>query len=467
MSLLKGQKNPSAEKSTSRHYRPLAFADLKDQELVAIYNVSPIKKIAEGAAVTEAESQQDCAYVVMSGSVRLVSKNSTTTLAGLGRGEWFGRLGVSEPLPYRVIAAEPSTVLQITATALQQLSSNVQAAVNVALSNSILKTFRVLAQGVEQTNQKLDALADYTQNLGDGRIELTKAFIGRYVGDIPRLPSAVSDLAVRMLDDRTSPSEVADGIKRDPSLAALVLQTVNSPYYGLRTKIPDYYRACLLLGFNNIYRLVLTKSVQGIMPDTAESREVQQHSYIVSVLAHEIALLSGKVPAPLAATLGLLHDLGHGAVLLFKQRHPELNTSFDLLDKSAVGAGLLAKWELPASIVSVVEQQNRSAYESPEQIVPENRYAIGALYLAHECYELATKGANESSSRMYAKEYLADLGFSHSSLEDFYREKLYPGILADQKCLPDPIRRILSIRNADEQAEQTVEAAGDNVASEG
>jgi len=53
MSFLKGPKNPSAEKNTSKHYRPQAFLALKDQELVAIYNVSPIKKLAEGAVVTE------------------------------------------------------------------------------------------------------------------------------------------------------------------------------------------------------------------------------------------------------------------------------------------------------------------------------------------------------------------------------------------------------------------------------
>src|SRR5262245_47132343 len=135
MSLLRGQKNSSAEKNTSRHYRPLAFAALKDQELAAIYNVSPIKKLPEGAVVSEAESQQDCAYVVMSGLVHLISKGSARILADLGRGEWFGRLGVTEPLPYSVIAAEPSTVLQISAAAMAQLPANIQISVNMALSN--------------------------------------------------------------------------------------------------------------------------------------------------------------------------------------------------------------------------------------------------------------------------------------------------------------------------------------------
>jgi HD-like signal output (HDOD) protein len=260
-----------------------------------------------------------------------------------------------------------------------------------------------------------------------------------------------------MLDDRTTPADVAEGIKRDPSLAALVLQTVNSPYYGLRTKIPDYYRACLLLGFNNIYRLVLNKSVQAIMPETKEFQAIQQHSYLVSVLAHEIALLSGKMPPALAATLGLLHDLGQGALILFKQRHPQLATSFDLLDASAVGASLLKNWELPDSIVNVVEQQNRSAFESPAQMTPEYRHALGTLYLAHECSELITKGASQPSLRIYTKEYLADLGFSQPSIEGFYRERLYPGIVADQKCLPEPIRKILSIKIPDEQADHTAE----------
>src|SRR5262245_44923195 len=122
MSFFKSVQNTPVE-NTNKMYRPLAFVDLKDEELVAVYNVAPVKKVVEGAIIAEAEAQQNTCYAVMSGSVRLISavKGSTRTLSVLGRGEWFGRLGTPETLPYTVAAAEPSTLLQITASAMLQL----------------------------------------------------------------------------------------------------------------------------------------------------------------------------------------------------------------------------------------------------------------------------------------------------------------------------------------------------------
>jgi HD-like signal output (HDOD) protein len=208
-----------------------------------------------------------------------------------------------------------------------------------------------------------------------------------------------------------------------------------------------------LLGFNNIYRLVLDKSIQGIMPRTEESRAIQEHSYVVSVFAYEIARLSGKVAPPLAVTVGLLHDVGKSVVLLFKQRHPELATSFDLLDPSAVGAGVLASWRLPTDIVKIVEEQSRFAYTSPDQMSQEYRHAIAALYLAHGCCNLLTENVNESTPGIFADEYLADLGFQSSSLKDFYLEIVHPAIVKEKKSLPEPIRRILSLGSSDDQME--------------
>jgi hypothetical protein len=58
---------------------------------------------------------------------------------------------------------------------------------------------------------------------------------------------------------------------------------------------------------------------------------------------------------------------------------------------------------------------------------------------------------NESTPGIFANEYLADLGFLNSSLKSFYLEKVHPAIVKDQKSLPEPIRRILSLGNGDEQ----------------
>jgi HD-like signal output (HDOD) protein len=231
-----------------------------------------------------------------------------------------------------------------------------------------------------------------------------------------------------------------------------VLQTVNSPYYGLRSKILDYYRACLLLGFNNIYRLVLDRSLQGIMPDTGEFRAINQHSYIVSVFAQQIAMLSGKIAAPTAATIGLLHDLGKSALLLWQQHHPKLATSFALLDPSAIGSSLLESWELPPAIVKVIGLQGWSAFAPPERLPQEHASPISVLHLAHACSDLLN-GNENATEPVFTSEYLAALGFPGLSLRDFYIEKVHPGLLKDQKGLPEPIRKILFVRTADTEEE--------------
>ena len=57
----------------NRPFRPLAFADMTEGELVATHNIAPIKKFSEGTAVAEGEAQQNGCYVVINGSLRLVS----------------------------------------------------------------------------------------------------------------------------------------------------------------------------------------------------------------------------------------------------------------------------------------------------------------------------------------------------------------------------------------------------------
>jgi HD-like signal output (HDOD) protein len=458
MGLIKPVINPSAEKSTSKLFRPPAFAALKDDELVAIYNIAPVKKLAEGAALAAADTQK-CCYAILSGSVRLVSPASTSTkpLATLAAGEWFGQLETPKAWPYTVIAETPCTLMQISPAAMQQLPAKVQAAISASLANSMHELCRVLAEDAQAVTQKLDALTDHTHTFVESRIALTKSFVGPYLNEIPKLPPYATDLAMKLLDERTTPQEVAEDIKRDPSLAALVLQTVNSPYYGLRTKILDYYRALLLLGFNNIHRLVLAKSLQGLMPDTEEFHAIHQHSYVVSLFAHEIAMLSGRINAPMAGTLGLLHDLGKGAVLLLKQRHKELVGSLALVDPSAVGANLLANWQIPAGIVSVIEQQSWSAFVPPEHLPKEHRPAIATLYLAHGCCDLLAENTIETTPQIFTGEYLAELGLPRSSTKEFYREKVFPAIVKNQKCLPEPIRKMLAIGNANGDIEQTAE----------
>jgi putative nucleotidyltransferase with HDIG domain len=430
--------------SSATLYRPLAFASLSDQELVSVYS-SPIRKYAKGETIVDTAGPCSSSFVILSGTARISwSAKDCDTLAELERGEWFGRIGGNEALPFTVSAIEASTVMNLSATTVKNLPARVQSAIHEALLGSTLKAFRTINQQARRTGHSLREIVGFQTRTAARAAAATATFISRYLAEIPKLPPYANNLAIKLLDERTTPQEVADGIKQDPALAALVLQRVNSSYYALSSKVTDYYRACLLLGLNNIYHLVLNEAINAIMPGTEAFRSIQEHSFIVSLIAHDLAQLSGKVPPQFAATAGLLHDIGKGAVWIFKRRHQDFAGAFDLVDDSRVGAALLQNWELPEGIVQVIEHQNLPAYLPPEQLPEQQRHAIGVLYLAHLCSELLCRQTEQPTPQTFISEYLSDLGFRHAGPTDLFKEKVYPELMKTQKRLPKSIRTLLS-----------------------
>src|SRR5205814_103407 len=118
--------------------------------------------------------------------------------------------------------------------------------------------------------------------------------------------------------------EVVEGIKRDPSLVGVVLKTVNSAQYGFGKKIESFYHACMILGYNNIYNLILREAAQSTMPVTRETTRIHKHSCLISVLCFEIASMAKEQASQsqTATTIGLLHDLGKGVQVMMKSAHP-------------------------------------------------------------------------------------------------------------------------------------------------
>jgi hypothetical protein len=125
-----------------------------------------------------------------------------------------------------------------------------------------------------------------------------------------------------------------------------------------------------------------------------------------------------------------------------------------LVDASATGASLLANWELPPAIVKAIELQDWSAYTPPSRLPQEHAAALSVLHLAHVCSDLLN-GQENVPEPAFIGEHLASLGFSHLSVRQLYGDQVYPGVLKEQKALPEPIRKILCVRNADTNGKQS------------
>lgn len=76
----------------------------------------------------------------------------------------------------------------------------------------------------------------------------------------PPLPRTVAEVSRLLADSTDSPDtpRLVEIVNADPVIGASVLRRINSAYYGMRTRIADVEKACLLLGFDEVCDIVLT-----------------------------------------------------------------------------------------------------------------------------------------------------------------------------------------------------------------
>jgi putative nucleotidyltransferase with HDIG domain len=196
------------------------------------------------------------------------------------------------------------------------------------------------------------------------------------VKNLPPVSQAALKLVNLLEQAAISNDEIVHVIKCDNVLTAKLLRACNSPYFGLDEPVASVDQAVLMLGHQQILHIVLTLAFGGAMvvpmPGYAvEASELWRHSLLTATAA-EIVAGSGElnVEAPVAFTVGLLHDIGKLALsqaitpefqieirqLVEQQGCPRTDAEKKIMgaDHSEVGACLLKSWNLPEDIVEAV-----------------------------------------------------------------------------------------------------------------
>ena len=128
-------------------------------------------------------------------------------------------------------------------------------------------------------------------------------------GSVHRLLQLASDIDA---DNR----EIVHVIESDPLMTVKVLKVVNSPFFGLASKISSVQRAVVHLGMNSIKNMALCVAAIGVLPDQNQAgfnnREFLLHSLTSASLCK---LLGDRLQIDPAQTsdyfvAGLLHDFG-------------------------------------------------------------------------------------------------------------------------------------------------------------
>lgn len=131
---------------------------------------------------------------------------------------------------------------------------------------------------------------------------------------IPQLPQILLRIEAALENPEIGGEELGRAILDDPALTAQVLKVANSTFYNPRgTKIDTVSRAIVILGFDNIRRLVLGLSVSKmftLLPRWSVYRRLWRHSLATAVLARELARADGCKEVEAAFVGGLIHDVG-------------------------------------------------------------------------------------------------------------------------------------------------------------
>lgn len=212
---------------------------------------------------------------------------------------------------------------------------------------------------------------------------------------IPPCPTILTRLVKEMREDEPDFRRVAQLIGADVGLAATMLKTVNSPFYGLRAKATTVQQAVALLGLRNITQTITGLLLANAFP-VAQSRlmaKFWRDSVRVAYAAAHLAAHTGVGDRQDAYTFALFRDIGV-AVLLRRHRDyeaffgeavatpdmtlPELEGERYGTTHCEIGAALAQSWLLPDALCEGIAvhhqyhawQRRLTEAPSPAHVLP-------------------------------------------------------------------------------------------------
>lgn len=187
----------------------------------------------------------------------------------------------------------------------------------------------------------------------------------------------------------SSAKDIAQIVGSDVGLAGRLLKLVNSPFYGLSSRVDSIERAVSLIGARELSTLALGITTinffKDIPPELVDMRSFWRHSLSCAVFCKLLADYA-NLPRERMFIAGLLHDAGR--LLLFKDMPyasvqamiharsnmfplPEAERDIFGFTHAAVGRRLLEEWNFPPAIVEAVGHHHDDAHaaESAEGAV--------------------------------------------------------------------------------------------------
>ncbi|MHC1730042.1 MAG: HDOD domain-containing protein [Syntrophobacteraceae bacterium] len=193
------------------------------------------------------------------------------------------------------------------------------------------------------------------------------------IKDLPVLSPGLLKILDILAKQTDSANELESLIRYDPGLAAKVMRTANSTYYGFRGEICSLSQTIDIVGYERVKSICLCSLLSNDSAGEslhADEREcLWKHSLVVAGVASLIALKRPWVSREDAYLLGLLHDFGRIIVavnyrdhyrliheLARKRKVPSWNVEHHFgLSHTLIGKWISMRWAFPLPLQAVIE----------------------------------------------------------------------------------------------------------------
>jgi len=255
---------------------------------------------------------------------------------------------------------------------------------------------------------------------------------------IPPRPEILDRIAAEMCREDPNFRHLGQLISADVSLAASLIKTANSPFFGFNHRAHSINEALLMLGLDVASRAIAGISLRKAFPSDIRLERFWHASAQIAALSGWLTQIvgKGKLRADDAYTYGLFRDCGIPVLLrrfpnydkILARANAEAEQSFTQiereglqelpLDHATIGNLLAENWWLPEEICLAIHHHHElSALDYIDSGLPStSRYLIAMGQTAEHLLQEITGG---SQTREWVK-----LGASCLRLLDFTDEEL-------------------------------------------
>jgi len=251
---------------------------------------------------------------------------------------------------------------------------------------------------------------------------------------IPPRPTLLIEVDQELKREEPDLKRVANLVGKDVGVSAAMLKTLNSPLFGLRSKVGNVAQAVMLLGARNARNVVTGLVLRNAVGGGAASLERFWDSAekVASINAYICSILP-KSPREEAYTFGLFHDCG---IPILMQRFPDYRETLKIAsgedvpltlvederhgtNHATVGYMVARSWGLSDTICqSILCHHDYAIIKGVDSIQPLTRTLVAINFLAEHLNDTSLRLRGDVQWESIGESILDYLGLTETEYDE-------------------------------------------------